>query len=177
MATYLDPDRELNKDYENIKKVLDDVLAGYARSGGTFKREVTKYGKHVFMHLTKFPCVKQQPGGQKDAYYALHHMRAFVRDQQQLTLPDHLKNWATRLSEIQDADLRQEFFRIQSDLAGIIYEDVLRTTGEFYLRNQLSNNDIETMLKVQGDDDHPFMTITKDGGFIHALAREPSQKS
>ena len=49
--------------------------------------------------------------------------------------------------------------------------------GEFYLRNLLSNSDIDTMLKVQADDDRPFMTIMKDGGFIHAPAREPSQKS
>ena len=129
------------------------------------------------MHLTKFPRVKQPPGSQKDAYYALHHMRAFVRDQQQLMLPYHLKHWAAHLSEIEDADLRQELFRIQSDLAEIIYQDVLRTTGEFYLKNQSSNNDIETMLKMQGDDDRPFLTISKDGSFIHAPAREPSQKS
>jgi len=102
----LDPDRESNKDYTNIKKVLDEVLSDYSKSGVTFMREVTKYGKHVFTHLTKFASVKQPPGGQKDAYYALHHMRAFVRDQQQLTLPAHLKHWAERLSEIQDADLR-----------------------------------------------------------------------
>ena len=87
IATYFNSDRELKKDYTNIKKVLDDAITGYAKSGGTFKREVTRYGKHVLMHLTKFACVKQPPGGQKDAYYALHHMRAFVRHQQQLTLP------------------------------------------------------------------------------------------
>ena len=128
-ATYLDPDRESNKDYTNIKKVLDNVLSAYSKSGGTFKKPVIKYGMHVFTHVTKFACVKQPLGGQKDAYYALHHMRAFVRDQQQLTLPDHLKHWVARLSEIQDADLRQEFFHIQSDLAGIISEDVLRNGG------------------------------------------------
>ena len=175
MATYLDPDRESNKDYTNIKKVLDNVLSAYSKSGGTFKKPVIKYGMHVFTHVTKFACVKQPLGGQKDAYYALHHMRAFVRDQQQLTLPDHLKHWAARLSEIQDADLRQEFFRIQSDLAGIISEDVLHNRGEFHLKNQPSNSDIEVMLKMQADDDRPFMTITKDDGFIHAPAREPSQ--
>ena len=177
MATYLDPDRESNKDYTNIKKVLDEVLVSYARSGGTFTGPVTKYGKHVFTHLTKFACVKQPPGGQKGAYYALHHMRAFVRDQHHLTLPEHLKNWAARLSEIQDADLRQEFFRIHSDLAGVITQDVLHTTGEFYLNDQPSNREIDTMLRLQADGDRSFMTITKDGGFTHAPARERSQKS
>ena len=61
-ATYLDPDRESNKDYTNIKKVLDDALPGYAKYGGTFKRPIFRYGKHVFTHVTKFPCVKQPPG-------------------------------------------------------------------------------------------------------------------
>src|ERR1043165_1349852 len=122
------------------------------------------------------PCCLQRINS-RDAYYALHHMRAFVRDQQQLTLPSHLKQWAERLSEIQDADLRQEFFRIQSDLAGIISEDVLRSTGEFHLNNQMPNSEIDTMLRLQADRDRPFMTITKDGGFVHAPARERSQKS
>ena len=63
MATYLDPDRESNKDYTNIKKVMDDVLSAYSKSGGTFKKQVTKYGMHVFTHVTKFACVKQPLGG------------------------------------------------------------------------------------------------------------------
>ena len=102
MATYLDPDRDSKIDYTNIKKVLDDVLPGYAKSGGTFTRAVRKYGKHMFSHNTKFCCVKQPPGGQKDAYYALHHMWAIVRDHHQLLLPDSLKDWAARLSATQD---------------------------------------------------------------------------
>src|SRR3954463_5679660 len=98
-------------------------------------------------------------------------MQALVRDQQQLTLPSHLKLWAERLSEIQDADLRQEFFRIQSDLAGIISEDVLRSTGEFDVNNQLPTSEIDTMLRLQADGDRSFMTITKDGGFVHAHSK------
>ncbi len=168
MAMYLDSDRQLKKDYTNIKKVLDDVLPGYAKSGGTFTRPNRKYGKHVFSHNTMFCCVKQPPGGQKGAYFAIHHMRAIVRDHHQLLLPSKLKDWAARLSAIQDADLRQEFFRIQPEFAEIIHQDVLRTSGQFYLRNQPSNSEIETTLQMQADNDRDFMTITKDGGFIHA---------
>ena len=112
MATYFDSDRQSKKDYTNIKKVLDDALPGYATSGGTFKRLVRRYGRHMFAHNTMFPCVKQPPDGQKDAYYALHHMWAIVRDHNHLLLPNNLKDWAVRLSAIQDADIRQEFFRI-----------------------------------------------------------------
>ena len=168
MATYFDPDRDSKIDYTNIKKVLDDALPGYAASGGTFKRPARRYGRHVFTHNTTFPCVKQPPGGQKGAYYAIHHMRAIVRDHHQLLLPSKLQDWAASVSAIQDADLRQEFFRIQSEFAEIIHQDVLRTSGQFYLRNQPSNSDIDTMLQMQADNDRYFMTPTIDGGFIHA---------
>ena len=168
MATYFDPDHQSNVDYTNVKKVLDDDLPGYAKSGGTFTRPIRKYDKHVFSHNTTFCCVKQPPGGQKDAYYALHHMRAIVRDHHHLLLPDNLKDWAASLLAIQDADIRQEFFRIQSEFAEIIHQDVLRTSGSFYLRNQQSNNDIDTILQMQADNARGFMTPTIDGGFIHA---------
>ena len=169
MATYFDPNRDFKIDYTNIKKVLDDVLPGYAKSGGTFTRAFRKYGKHMFSNNTKFCCVKQPPGGQKDAYYTLHHMRANVRDHHHLLLLDNLKDWAASLSTIQDADIRQEFFRIQSEFADIIHQDVLHTSGQFYLRYQSSNSEIDKTLQMQGDNDRDFMTITTDGGFIHAL--------
>ena len=171
MASYFDPNRDSKMDYTNIKKVLDDVLPGYAKSGGTFRRPICRYGKHVFTHVTTFPCVKQPPGSQKDAYYALHHMRAIVRDHNHLLLPNNLKDWAASLSAIQDADIRQEFFRIQSEFADIIHQDVLHTSGQFFLRYQLSNSEIDEMLQMQGDNDRDFMTITTDDGFIHAHVR------
>ena len=169
MATYFDSDHQSKKDYTNIKKVLDDVLPGYAKSGGTFTRPILRYGKHVFTHVTTFPCVKQPPGSQKDAYYALHHMRAIVRDQHHRMLPNELKDWAARLSATQDEDIRQEFFRIQSELAEIIYQDVLARSVQFYLNCPPSNSDIDRTLQMQADNDRTFMTITKDGGFIHVL--------
>ena len=103
-------------------------------------------------------------------------MRAIVRDRHQLLLPSKLKDWAKSVSAIQDADLRQEFFRIQSEFAEIIHQDVLRTSGQFYLKYQPSNSEIETTLQMQADNDRTFMTITKDGGFIHAPVPESSRK-
>ena len=95
-------------------------------------------------------------------------MRAIVRDHNHLLLPNNLKDWAASLAAIQDADIRQEFFRIQSEFAEIIHQDVLRTSGQFYLRNQPSNSDIDTILQMQADNARSFMTPTIDGGFIHA---------
>jgi len=175
-ATYFDSDRQSKKDYTNIKKVLDDALPGYAKSGGTFRKEMCRYGKHVFTHVTTFPCVKQPPSSQKDAYYALHHMRAIVRDHNHLMLPKGLQDWAARLSAIQDMDIRQEFFRIQSEFAEIICQDVLRTSGQFHLKYQPSNREIETTLQMQADNYRTFMTPTDDGGFIHAPVPESSRR-
>ena len=168
MATYFDPDHDSKMDYTNIKKVLDDALPGYAASGGTFKRPARRYGRHVFTHNTTFPCVKQPPGCQKDAYYTLHHMRAIVRDHNHLLLPNNIKDWAARLSAIQDENIRQELFHIQSEFAEIIYQDALRTSGQFYLKYHPSNCEIDTTLQMQADNARDFMTITTDGGFIHA---------
>ena len=176
MAMYFDPDRQSNVDYTNVKKVLDDVLPGYAQSGGTFTRPIRKYGKHVFSHNTTFCCVKQPPGGQKGAYYAIHHMRAIVRDHHQLLLPSKLKDWAASVSAIQDTDIRQEFFRIQSEFADIIHQDVLHTSGQFFRRYQPSNSEIDETLQMQGDNDRDFMTITTDGGFIHTPVHESNRK-
>ena len=176
MATYFNLDRQSKKDYTNMKKVLDDALPGYAKSRGTFRRPICRYAKHVFTHVTTFPCVKQPPGSQKDAYYALHHMRAIVRDHNHLMLPNNLKDSAACLSAIQDTDIRQEFFRIQLEFAEIIHQDVRRTSGQFYIRYQPSNSEIETTLQMQADNDRTFMTITKDGSFIHAPVPESSRK-
>ena len=95
-------------------------------------------------------------------------MWAIVRDNNHLLLPNNVKDWAASLAAIQDADIRQEFFRIQSEFAEIIQQDVLRTSGQFYLKFQPSNSEIDTTLQMQADNARDFMTITTDGGFIHA---------
>ena len=98
-------------------------------------------------------------------------MRVIVRDHNHLMLPNNLKDWAASLAAIQDTDLRQEFFRIQLEFAEIIHQDVLRTSGQFYLKYQPSNNEIDGRLQMQADNDRDFMTIMTDGGFIHAPVR------
>ena len=98
-------------------------------------------------------------------------MRAIVRGHHHLLLPDNLKDWAASLSAVQDADLKQEFFRIQSEFADIIHQDALHTAGQFFLRYQPSNGEIDETLQMQGDNDRDFMTITTNDGFIHAPVR------
>ncbi|KAK1616511.1 hypothetical protein QYE76_022028 [Lolium multiflorum] len=140
MATYLDADGKSSTDYTNVKAVLDDALNGYVRAKGHMERPNVRYGKHVFKHQTKFPCVKKPPSSTKDAYYALYHMNKFIRDQQQLTLPEHLRDWANKLARVPDDGIKQDFFRIQTEFCEIIHQDVIRSAGEFYAGYQPSNN-------------------------------------
>ena len=135
-ATYFDSGSANKKNYENIKKFMDDALNGYALAEGPFKKKRIVDHKHVFTHKTEFHCVKQPAGSAKDAYYALHQMKAFERDQQNLTLPStHLKQWASNLARIQDDNLEESFFHIQQQFASIIVHDV-NTRGGLLRRHQ-----------------------------------------
>jgi hypothetical protein len=90
---YLDSGSATKKNYMIIKAVLDKALTKYARLGGLLKtKRPLKQGMHTFMHTTSFSCVKQLEGSQKEAYYALYQMWAYVRDHHNLTLPNSLKS-------------------------------------------------------------------------------------
>jgi hypothetical protein len=90
--------------------VLDDALQFYAEKGAKFTKggERVKNGKHIFMHLTKFLCVKQVPGSVKEAFYALHHMKGIMRDSRIRALPANLRQWAEIFAAIDDVDLMED---------------------------------------------------------------------
>jgi hypothetical protein len=161
---YLDSGSATKKNYTTIKVVLDEALTKYACLGGLLKtKRPLKQGMHTFIHTTSFPCDKQPKGSQKEAYYALYQMRAYVRDHHHLTLPNSLKSWAKHLAMIQDKDLRAEFYRIQEKFTIIIYQDVIRKGGLFYTAAMKpSNAEIDKRLLLQGDD-RPFLLA--GGGF------------
>ena len=170
-AMYLDSGSAKKKDYKYIRRVLDDALAGYKLEGGKIvKQKCNKSGVNVFNHVTQFACVKQPTGSVKDVFYALHHMQAFVQDQQDLTLPSHLKPWAESRERVTDANIRKEFFHIQGEMATIIFRDALVKGSTFYAGNLPSNGEIEARLKALSDT-RPFMT--KEGVLPFP---EPSRK-
>jgi hypothetical protein len=68
----------------------------------------------MFNHVTKFPCVKQPPNSVKEAFYALHHMQAIVQNEHRLITPSSVRGWAKEHARIEDAELRDDFFRIQN---------------------------------------------------------------
>jgi hypothetical protein len=81
------------------------------------------------MHHTKFPCVKQPPSSVKEAFYALHHMKGIMRDSRIEALPANLRHWATKLMRIDDADLMEDFWHVQSQIVQVLHEDVNSTGG------------------------------------------------
>ena len=153
-AVYLDSGSDVNrdKDYTNIKLVLNEALNAYAQSEGVLKREKrTVRGKIIFTQKVIFPCIKQSPGSKMEAWYLINHMREFVKDQQQLQFSAAIDRWCNGLAEASDARIRQEFGRIQQVIAGIICNDVL---PRFAVP---PNDEIEHRLIAQGD--HQPFTI------------------
>jgi hypothetical protein len=123
VAVYLESGSEAKmKNFAYIKGVLDDALEGYTKKGGDFRvgAENVKDDRHMFKHITKFPCIKQPPNSVKEAFYALHHMRAIVQNEHMLTTPSSVRGWAEDHARIEDAELRDDFFRIQNQIATIL---------------------------------------------------------
>ena len=99
-AVYLDSgSKEKTKSYARIRSVLDDALEGYVLEEGFMKRPKKVFGKHVFRHKTEFPCTKQAPGGEMEAWYLIQHMQDYVKDQQRLQFPSALERWCNGISE------------------------------------------------------------------------------
>jgi hypothetical protein len=139
------------KDYTHLKDVLDNALCGFNFKGGAIRVSKCRSCKLAFGHRTKFPYVKQPPNSMRDGYYVIHHMREFVRDQQQLALPSHVARWGQDLAKSSDEDLILEFYRIQQSLAIIIYKDVARSDGMFFGGNP-GRSEISDRLELQGDE-------------------------
>ena len=170
-ATFFDSGSAQKKEYTNIKGVLDDALSGFDFKHGPVKKPNRRRGKIVFKHKTDFPCMKQPAGSSCNAFYAMHFMREFLRDQQRLRVPESLLPWRKDMTRADDAEMRAEFYHIQERIAVVINEDVLKKGGMFYNGWQLpSNAEIKTRLECQRDfrefrtkdGIHPFPPIEED---------------
>ena len=81
--------------------------------------------KHGFRHVTKFASIQQLADSLKNSFYALHQLKGMVRDAEMIKHPDTIREWSARYAgDINDADLREDFHRIQVKLSQIIIEDV-----------------------------------------------------
>jgi hypothetical protein len=143
------------KDYNRIRSVLDKDILFYSKNGGIFHekgkfiRPDTK--KHRFKHVINFPCIKQPDDSMKEAFYVLHHLKGFVADAEMMRLPPSMRDTNKMAGEINDADLREDFHRIQVKLSEIIVENVCNRSGLFDQLRGLCKRDIKERLHRQGD--------------------------
>ena len=159
-AVYLDSGSgQKKKEYKHIKAVLDDALNGYSYREGIIKRQNLRRGKLIFSHRTEFPCMKQAPGSTREVWYAILHMREYVKDQQQLQFLSSLKKWCNSLADTSDAEIRKEFGRNQQMIVGTIWKDLVHRDGVFYYGPAPPPNaDIVRHIRLQGDD-RPFNSL------------------
>lgn len=79
-------------------------------------------------------------------------MMEFRRDHQKLRMPstadDHIRKWAEALGVELDDKLRNDFYRIQQEIAMIIIKDVVEENGMFHGGPQ-SRADVRTCIGLQ----------------------------
>jgi hypothetical protein len=56
-------------------------------------------------------------------------MKGIVRDSRIRALPANLRQWAEKFVAIDDADLMEDFWRIQSQIVQVLHEDVKSNGG------------------------------------------------
>ena len=120
--------------------------------GNPLIREKLQGSRHVFGHKYEFPCMKQPANSMTEAFYAIHHIQEFERDELELELPQKLTRLQKDFANYStDADVRCEFYRIQQKLARVICRDVLQPEGLFYYGPVPSNRVMEKILRKQED--------------------------
>ena len=116
------------KDYTHIMNILDDALQGFSFRGGHVQIKKQRNKKMGFTHKTNFSCIHVPKPSKKDGFYIVHLMIQFNTDHQKLRMrsrnDDHIHKWLESHGEA-DYKLRDDFFRIQSDLSTIIMKDVV----------------------------------------------------
>lgn len=176
-ALYLDSSKNTcKKDYTHIKSVLDAALFGFSHRGGYVRHKKYKNGVVCFGHNTNFCCVQQPETSTRDAFYVIHHMQEFRRDEQKLRMPStadsHVLQWAANLASEPDDKLRVEFYRIQQSLASIIYKDVIQPDGMFFGGPQ-TRRDVDIRIELQGQDLTP---LTKLGDILPERPKATAKK-
>lgn len=158
---YLDSGSAKPKNYDHIKSALDTALTGFAAKAGPLTREQrNRRGTLTCTHITKFACMKQLDANNgMDGWYAILHMREYVKDQQRLLMPSHLQQWGLDMANAPSERVRDEFRQIQRQIATIIQQDVCCAGGVFFPGHaRPTNADIESRYEACRDR-RPFNTL------------------
>jgi hypothetical protein len=152
----------VKKDYTHIKSVLDRALLGFSMRGGHIQIKKQRKNASAFLHKTEFCCVQQPAASSNDGFYVIHHMMEFRRDRQQLGITSssdaHIRKWAEAIGAEPDHKLRNDFYRIQQDIATIIVKDVVEEKGMFH-GGPISRADVRARIGLQRMDMTPFTKL------------------
>jgi hypothetical protein len=163
-ALYLDPSKNIEKkDYTHIKYVLDRALMGFSMRGGYIQVKKTSKAGLCFGHKTDFCCLQRPATSENDGFYVIHLMMEYRRDVQSLCMTSssgdaHIRRWAEAFGTVPDNQLRNDFYRIQQEIASIIMKDVLEENGMFY-NGPISRADVRTRIALQRQDMTPFTKL------------------
>ena len=98
-------------------------------------------------------------------------MMEYRRDVQSIcmttTSDAHIRKWAEAFETVPDNQIRDDFYRIQQQIASIIMKDVLEENGMFY-GGPISRADVRTRIALQRQDTRPF---TKLGDILPDMDR------
>ena len=91
-------------------------------------------------------------------------MLEYRRDHQNLRMAPssgdaHILQWAKKLGDVPDHQLRAESYHIQRELGQIIAKEVLEKTWMFYKEGQMSREDVRTWVASQRLDLKPFTRL------------------
>ena len=115
-----------------------------------------------FSHKTDFCCIQQPARSENDGFYVIHLMMEYRRDVQSLCMKSssdtHIQRWAEAFGAVPDNQLRNDFYRIQQEIASIIMKDVLEENGMFY-GGPISRADVRTRIALQRQDMTPFTKL------------------
>jgi hypothetical protein len=130
--------------------------------GGHMEIRKQRKNKPGFSHKTNFCSIHQPTTSKNDGFYLLHLMMEFRRDHQQLRMTtrndEHIRKWAESLGDEPDYKLRDDFFRIQKDIATIIMKEVVEEKGMFH-HGPISRADVRTRIGMQRQDLTPFTKL------------------
>ena len=103
--------------------------------------------------------MKQPRNSTEEAFYAIHHMREFVRDHRLLVEPSSLTRWVRDFANCNEEDFRFELYHIQHKLGQFIRKDVYSPEGLFYYGAvKPSQWEIKEICHLQSDH-RDFMTF------------------
>jgi hypothetical protein len=88
-----------------------------------------------------------------DAWYVILQLMEYVKDVEDMLLPDSLKKKFKNMADVGDREMRLQWCRIQQMICTIIHQDVCTRSGAFFYGHALPpNNEIELCLEMSRED-------------------------